>query len=156
MTVHNLVNGCRARGLPAPSRIGSAHACQILAITPETVGVHRRNACGSRRRLQALVALGHSPAHLACQLGISPSRMRRPLHGRTQTVSSATHLTACKLYSQLWNELPAERTRRERVAAEAARRQAKSLGWPPPMAVDDDKIDDPKYLPRAAWRQATA
>jgi hypothetical protein len=155
MTVHNLVNGCRARNLSAPGRIGSTQARQILAVTPETAGVHRRNACGSRRRLQALVALGHSPARLAGQLGISPPRMRRLLHGQTQTVSSATHLTVCTLYSHLWSELPAERARREQATAEVARRQAQRSGWPPPMALDDDRIDDPRYRPRAAWTRAT-
>jgi hypothetical protein len=156
MTVHNVVNGCRARNLAAPCRIGSTQARQILAATPETAGVHRRDACGSRRRLQALVALGHSPAHLARQIGISPPRMRRLLHGQTQAVSSATHLTICKLYSQLWNKMPAERTQQEQVTAEVTRRQAQKLGWPPPMALDDHKVDDPKYRPEAAWRQATA
>ena len=154
MTVHNLVNGCQARKQPAPQRMGSIQARQLLAVTPEAAGAERRNACGSRRRLQALVALGHSPAHLAGQLGISQPRMRRLLHGQTRSISPATHATISMLYSRMWNQLPAERGRREQTMADAACHLAEIASWPPPMALDDDRIDDPAYRPRAAWRRA--
>jgi len=154
MTVHNLVNGRRARKQSAPQRIGSVQARRILAVTPEAAAAERRSACGTRRRLQALVALGHSPAHLAGQLGISQSRMRRLLHGQTCAVSSATHGEVCQLYSRMWYQLPTEGTRPEGVAADAARRLAETANWPPPMGLDDDRIDDPAYRPRAAWRRA--
>jgi len=154
MTVHNLVNGCQPRKQPPPQRIGSGQARGLLAVTPEAAGADRRSASGSRRRLQALVALGHSPAGLAGQLGISQPRMRRLLHGQTRSVSTATHATVCRLYSRMWNQLPAERTNRERSAADAARHLAETATWPPPMALDDDRIDDPAYRPRAAWRRA--
>lgn len=147
MTVHNLVNGCRARNLPAPSRIGSAQARQILAVTPEAAEVRQGNACGSRRRLQALVALGHSPSLLANRLGISLPRMRRLLYGQSLTVNSATHAAVCALYKQLWDVVPADHTQHERATAEIARRRAQRLGWPPPMALDDDRMDDANYRP---------
>lgn len=153
MTVHNLINGCQARKQPAPQRIGTAQARRLLAVTPEAAGTERRSACGSRRRLQALVALGHSPAHLAGQLGITQPRMRRLLHGETRTVSSAMHAKISGLYSRMWNQLPVERTCRERASADAARQLAETANWPPPMALDDDKIDDPAYRPRVAWRR---
>jgi len=155
MTVHNLVNGCQSRNQPPPWRIGSAQARRILAVTPEAAGAERRGACGTRRRLQALVALGHSPANLGGELGISQPRMRRLLRGQAHTVSSATHGKVCQLYSRIWNQLPAERTARERTVADAARHLARTANWPPPMALDDDRIDDPAYRTRAAWRQAS-
>jgi len=154
MTVHNLVNGCQARKQPAPRRIGSAQARRLLAVTPEGAGAERRSACGSRRRLQALVALGHSPACLASQLGISQPCMRRLVYGQTRSVSSTTHAMVSAVYRQMWNQLPAERTRRERAAADAARQLAATANWPPPMALDDDRIDDPAYRSCAGWRRA--
>ncbi len=58
------------------------------------------------------------------------------------------------LYDQMWNRPPPKRDRREQVIAEAARYLAESAGWPPPMALDDGRIDDPAYRPRAALRRA--
>jgi len=40
------------------------------------------------------------------------------------------------LYSHVWNQLPVERTARERASASAARHPAKAANWPPPMALD--------------------
>jgi DNA-binding CsgD family transcriptional regulator len=152
-TVRNLITGCQRQSRQVPNRIGAAQAQRLLAIRPATCG-RRRNACGSRRRLQALVALGHSPAELARQLAISQPRLHRLLHGETQRVSTDIRRSVNGLYGRLWNQQPSERTRRQRTAAEAARHHAKSARWPPPMALDDDKIDDPAYRPKAAWRQA--
>jgi len=154
VTVHNLLNGCRARQRPQPQLIGSVQARRLLAVTAPAVWRERRNACGTCHRLRALVALGHPPATLASELGISQQRMQRLLCGQTGTVNIALHTSVCRLYSRMWNHLPAEHGRREHAAANAARRRAQAANWPPPMALDDDRIDDPAYRPRAGWRQA--
>ncbi len=154
MTVHHLLNGCQAAGQPAPDRISASCSRRLLAVTRAGEGGCRRDACGSRRRLRALVALGHSPASLARLAGMSQQRMRRLLRGQVQSVSAADFAGVCCLYSRLWNRLPSERTPREQATAEAARRRAETAGWPPPMALDDDRIDDPAYRPRIAWRRA--
>jgi hypothetical protein len=155
MTVHKLMNGCQHRGgRELPDRIGAAQARRLLAATVGECG-QWRNACGSRRRLQALVALGHPPVALARSLGISPPCLRRLLQAETQRVKITLHSSVSALYGQLWDQLPGEATGRERRAAENARAAAATAGWPPPMALDDDRIDDPAYRPRIAWRRAT-
>ena len=151
-TVRNVMTGCgRSRPGHMPDRISTTHARRLLAVRTQSCG-QRRNACGSRRRLQALVALGHPPAELARQVGISRPRLRRILHGETQHVSTAVHRDICALYDQLWNQAPSEHTGRQQLASDSARQQADAAGWPPPMALDDDKIDHPAYRPRAAWQ----
>src|SRR3984957_1394753 len=122
MTVHNLLNGCVARQRRLPDRISRSCAERLLAVTDLACIGARRNACGSRRRLQALVALGHSPAALARETGIPPQRLARLLRGQTQTVSTTDFAVVCGVYRELWNKLSAERTGRERVVADRARR----------------------------------
>lgn len=154
MTVHKLVNGTQNRGCrELPDRIGAAQARRLLAVTTGGCG-QWRNACGSRRRLQALVALGHPPSVLASRLGISSPCLRRLLKAETQRVKIGFHARATALYGLLWDQLPSEGSRRERHTAERARNLAETAGWPPPMALDDDRIDDPAYQPRIAWRRA--
>lgn len=154
MTVHHLLNGRSSLTGQIPHRVGSAQASRLLAVSPPAVAAGRRDACGARRRLQGLVALGQCPADLARQAGITSPRMRRLLAGQTRRVSPALHAAVADLYDQVWNRLPPERTRREQAIADAARRRAEAAGWPPPMALEDDRIDDPAYRPRTAWRRA--
>ena len=154
-TVRNVMTGrCQKRPGQAPDRISTTQARRLLAARTQSCG-QRRNACGSRRRLQALVALGHPPADLARQVGVSQPRLRRILSCETQRVSSAVHRDVCALYDQLWNQAPSEQTGRQRLATESARQQAESAGWPPPMALDDAKIDEPSYVPRMGCRRAS-
>lgn len=154
MTVHYLMNGCRSRTRPLPTRISSALAQRLLAVPPAAVNGATLNACGSRRRLRALVALGHSAASLAADLGMSAPRVRRLVSGQTQSISLPVHNKVCDLYRRRWDQLPPERTGRERSIANAARGRARTGNWLPPMALDDDRIDDPNYRTRTVWRQA--
>ena len=147
-TVHGIMTG---RTL---DRIHASQARRLLAVRTGSCG-DRRNACGSRRRIQALVALGHPRAELARQLGISKPSLGRLLRGETQHVSTAVHRDVCGLYDKLWSQLPHEHTGRQQYAAESARHRAEAAGWLPPMALDDDKIDESSYRPRTKWRRAT-
>ena len=88
------------------------------------------------------------------RLGISPQCLRRLLNAETKRVKVTVHASVCVLYGRLWNQLPSEATGRERRLAAMARAEAEAKGWPPPMALDDDRIDDPAYRPRTAWRRA--
>jgi len=155
MTVHRLLNGCPAKRQAGPDRIGAAQARRLLAVTSPAACPGRRDACGSRRRLQALVAIGHSPAFLAGQLRVPPRQAWRVLRGEVRTVTPAMHARICGAYETWWNQCPPERTRQQQeAAADAARDLAQAQGWPPPMALDDDRIDDPAYRVRTAWRRA--
>jgi hypothetical protein len=139
-----------------PQRIRTAQASRLLAINDGTLthAAVRRNAAGTRRRLQALIGMGHPAASLARRLDIAPRTLSDIVSGTTATVSHGTHVAVRRLYEQLWDQRPPERTTPERRAAAAARRRAAQSGWPTPMGLDDNLIDDPAYHPRSQWRPA--
>src|ERR1039457_5653569 len=157
MTVHRLLHGEPAKGQPVPRRIRAAHAKHLLAVTAAAVqdAAPRRDAAGTRRHLRALIAMGHPAASLARASGIPPRVVWGIVRGITATVSQDVHVGVSVLYEKTWHLRPSERSAAERRAADAARRRAAMQGWPAPMGLDDAKIDDPAYRPRAQWRPAT-
>jgi len=163
MTVHRVLCGKRytedrgRAGRQHLARVSAVAAQRLLAVTPallEQVAV-RRDATGARRRLQALIAVGHPPAALANRLAVAPRTVARIVRGTAATVSPGLHAAVCELYDRLWNMAPLERTLTERKATAAARALAAGRGWPAPMGLDDSRIDDPAYRPRARWRPTT-
>lgn len=89
---------------------------------------------GTRRRLQALAAIGVGRAELADRLGVDP-RMITFLRSEQQSVRVETAAAVTALYDELWN---ATRTGH---ASECARTQAAKRGWLPPLgwdSIDDD------------------
>jgi AcrR family transcriptional regulator len=160
MTVHRALHGKRrtgdrgSRGRLPSARVSARAAQRLLAVTPAMVAqvAARRDAVGTRRRLQALIAVGYPPATLAHRLGIAPRAVTRIVHGTTATVSPGLHAAVCDLFDQLWDVAALERTPGECKTAAAARALAASHGWPAPMGLDDSRIDDPAYRPRAHWR----
>jgi hypothetical protein len=156
MTVYRLQHGEPARGRPVPGRIRAAHAQQLLAVTAARLqhAAARLDAAGTRRRLQALIAVGHPAASLARASGLPPRVVWGIVRGTTATVSRDMHDRVRVLYERAWDLRPPEHTAAQRRAAAAARRRAASQGWPAPMGLDDDQIDDPAYRPRARWRPA--
>jgi AcrR family transcriptional regulator len=160
MTIHRALHGKQRTGdrgsagrLPS-ARVSAMAAHRLLAVTPAMVAqvAARRDAVGTRRRLQALIAVGHPPATLAHRLGIAPRTVTRIVHGTTATVSPGLHAAVCDLFDQLWDVAALERTPGECKTTAAARALAASHGWPAPMGLDDSRIDDPAYRPRAHWR----
>lgn len=137
--VSKLLYGDAGRGQAPTKRVSRATARAILAVTPDLEPGARIGGAGTRRRLQALVAIGWTRRELAAQLGRTESNFGRTL--RSDRVTVATARQATDLYERLWDQPPlgaiADRTR-----AEAARK-----GWPLPMAWDDDAIDDPAAEP---------
>jgi hypothetical protein len=157
-TVHRLLHGEPARCRPAPRRIQAGEARRLLAVTPGVV-VHaaaRRDAAGVRLRLRALTAVGYPSVTLAVRAGVAPGTIRDLVSGHVPTVSMALHETVARLYDELWDQRPPEGTGAQRRAAAAARSRAARSGWPAPMGLDDGRIDDPAYRPRAHWRPTGA
>ena len=156
MTVHRLLHGEGAHGGCLPGRIRAEPAERLLAVTMAGMrdAAARRDAAGTRRRLRALIAMGHPAASLARAAGISPRVVWGIVRGTTVTVSRDVHDEVSVLYEKTWCLRPLERSAAERRAAGAARRRAALQGWPAPMGLDDDRIDDPAYRPRAHWRPA--
>lgn len=109
----------------------------------------RIDATGTRRRIRALVAIGHSLKVIAEDAGVShdvPTRISRindPHRWVHADIAEAIRGT----YNRLWNQPPAESTPRERDKATFSRNRAAKAGWLPPLAWDDEQIDDPAYTP---------
>jgi hypothetical protein len=154
--VHRLLGTDPPGRNAAADRVRAAAAARILAVTSVMVAraAARQDATGTRRRLRALIAIGHPAAGLARRAGLSPLAVSGIVRGHTATVTPATYAAVRDLYRQLWDQPPAESTPAQRHAAEVARRRAERHGWPPPMGLDDNRIDDPAYRPRTRWRAA--
>lgn len=99
------------------------------------------DASGTRRRIQALVAIGWSQSKIAARLGWTPANLSALLR-RDRTVA-ATARAVRDLYEELWDQAPPEDTHRDKIAAARARNHATKCGWLPPAAWDDDLIDIP-------------
>jgi hypothetical protein len=99
--------------------------------------------------------MGHPGVSLARHLDVPPATVWNLLRGSTVTVSPDLDAAVRALYERIWNLRPPERTGAERRAAAAARARAAANGWPAPMGLDDDRIDDPAAQPRSRWRPAT-
>lgn len=109
---------------------------------PDMVSV---DATGTRRRLQALATVGWSMRALALRCGKLADEFARVL-GR-ERVFAATARLVRDLYDELWDQAPPETCKGERISARKARAGAVRGGWAPPMAWDDDSIDNPDAAP---------
>jgi len=124
-------------------------AAKILAVRLDLAPGARVSAVGASRRLQALVTLGWSQAKLADALGVGKQNLTGLIHGtRGLTVVTATRVAA--LYDDLWDQQPPRTTRYELNAYSRATRYARTHGWLPPQAWDDDTIDHPSTEPDLA------
>jgi len=110
------------------------------------------DAAGTRRRLQALMRAGWSLGLLSARLGCSRQLLNKRLHLRSH-VTVATARAVAALYDELWDQAPPERDRFEKRAATMARRYAVERGFVPPLAWDDDTIDDPAAGPAEGWER---
>jgi hypothetical protein len=100
------------------------------------------DSTGTVRRIRALIALGWSQAKLADLLGITPQNFWFPAAARPRVLSSTARAVR-ELYDDLSMKHPPEDTPAQRAAASRARSYAAARRWVPPLAWDDDKIDDP-------------
>lgn len=103
------------------------------------------DATGTRRRLQALAALGWSAREIAERHGLHRDTVR--WWYRMPRVERATAVKVAAWYDEMSMMLPPMETSSERRSATTTRGQARAKGWPPPLAWDDDMIDDPNAAP---------
>lgn len=136
-----LMNGRSLRGLGPSQKIFRDKADRILAIPLPDAAVHRVvapgqfvPAVGTVRRLRALVAIGYTQAGLSHRIGMLPTNGSRLFTGKHTVVTAATALRVETLFNH---------TQLIPGPSERARRRAADLGWPPPLAWDEDTIDDP-------------
>lgn len=126
---------------------------KLLAVTLDLADGALVNGTGTRRRLQALIVVGWPQSELASRIGWSPSNIGKLIHSRCDVAkATADHVRA--LYEDLWDAAPPEPGSRYAAAGRVqARRSAVERGWVPPMAWDDDTIDDPRALPSGVNRE---
>jgi lambda repressor-like predicted transcriptional regulator len=118
-------------------------AAAILNITlDQTPPIPRglTDATGTRRRLQALMVLGHTLPAIAQRVGAGVSSLQQTVDGRWTHVRSGTAAKVARVYRQM-STAPAPQSR----FAEQARNDAMARGWHGPMAWAD--IDDPACVP---------
>ncbi|WP_375502668.1 helix-turn-helix domain containing protein [uncultured Jatrophihabitans sp.] len=121
----------------------------ILAVSTERAsraGYATVDPIGTRRRLQALIAIGWSLPQLAAHLDRTPAHLARTLGGIRVTIRTAEQVRA--LYDCLWDLRPPQDNSAARAAAGAARALAVQNGWLPPLAwddIDNDPDPDPQH-----------
>ncbi|WP_152185110.1 helix-turn-helix domain containing protein [Segeticoccus rhizosphaerae] len=155
--VWKLVYGDRARNMPPSKRIRPATEAKILAVELDLAHGAFIDGTGTRRRLQALTAIGWSQSELGRRLGIERGNMYALIHGTRRThVTVATARKVAMLYDQLWNKPPQPREKFAKIARANALRAARRNGWVGPLAWDDDTIDDPNATPDLGEHDTTA
>lgn len=115
-------------GIPKP-KPGARPACNGFV-----------DATGSRRRLQALCAVGFGLPYLSRRLGISIQGLGVVRRGVRANIRITAHQKIARLYDELWDQDPRDHgTPPETIAA--LHLHATRRGWPRPAALDDDLID---------------
>lgn len=97
---------------------------------------------GTRRRLQALTAIGWRYSDVAQRMGVNLS-----LVGRLAIADGPVHRHTAGAVAGVYDELSMTPGPSRRCRALALRRN-----WPPPLAWDDDSIDDPAARPVRAGK----
>lgn len=124
-------------------RIPRTKADALLAVQPTLENLSDGaliDSRGTRRRIQALVAMGWSLSKIAVLAGIEPTNMSIVLNGTQCTAKRARIIAA--IYEELWDQMPPRDEWHDKAAYSRARGMAKQKGWLPPLAWDDIDLDD--------------
>lgn len=134
-----------AQGQPT-CRVDTAR--RILAVTLEAVYARQLDTgfvpnIGARRRIQALMAIGWRHVDITAEMGTAcGTRSHMVLHQVGGWVTKATHDAVRAAYDALsMRPGPSQRTRD----------RARALGYAPPLAWDDDDLDDPYAETPTGW-----
>lgn len=131
-TVQRLARGTIRRGIQP--RVEAA----ILAVQLDT---WLRDATGAQRRVRALARLGWTIPQIAAAAGIDARVVGDLSQGRRKHLYRHHDDAIRSAYDRL-----AMHTGPSPIAA----RRAATKGWPPPLAWDDDQLDDPAGRPDGA------
>jgi len=127
-------------------RVYRSTAARVLAVTPARLFAYAPStgwvpAVGTRRRIQGLLALGHSHQVITKAMGDPPTSSNLTL-ARTRhdgaLVNRATHDAAACAYELLSMRPGASQVCRDRAARS---------GYVPPLAWDDEDLDNPTATP---------
>ena len=147
MTVHCIANARRPK-------VQAEIASRLLAVSEADIHSVHPTPSGTMWRLRALVAMGHTCTRVAAVTGTPAATLRRVVRGETCTISPELRQAVIGLFDAWWDKTPPQRTRREKLAADNARKHAALNDWPPPAGLDDDELDRPRYQPQCGWRHA--
>lgn len=133
------------------ARLKAGNAERLLAVRvdderPAERASARQCSIGTRRRLQALAVIGYSFADVARHVDMEPRYM-----GRIMTAGFVYETTRAKVsraYDDLWDKPRVGRDASERYLIRRTKARAVAHGWVPPLAWDDDTIDDPAAVPQ--------
>lgn len=141
LTLGKARNGRRE---PPSRRVSRRTADRIMAVPipeiPHGLAANRARvpAIGTVRRLQALVAFGYTRTFLGERIGWSATNIPRLLDPATEHVNADTARKVAALFADL-QMTPGPSVR--------ARNDGQRRGWAPPLAWDEDTIDDPTAQP---------
>lgn len=140
-TLQKLLSG--KVGRPPTLQVRPAMADKLFAITASTVAIAAGaniNPIGTQRRIQGLAVLGWTLTEQGRRIGWEAGNYIAIL-GREQIVRATADKVAT-LYEQLSMQPAPSGYGATRVKAMAMRRR-----WFPPLAWDDEQIDDPAAVP---------
>lgn len=126
-------------------RVLQATEDAVMSVKPAPrCGRHRVDSTGTVRRLQALACMGYTWEELSTYCGVSRPAVQHWVSGvySTGVVSTRTARTVIGVYDK-FSMVPSSHP-----YAHRARRNAFMNGWYPPLAWDDESIDDPRSRPR--------
>jgi transcriptional regulator with XRE-family HTH domain len=132
---------------PLRTNVWRSTANRILAIPLEVdnrnYGV-RIDATGSLRRLRALHAIGWTQTEIARRIGWTLANLNRYFISDPDRINRSTAVGIARVFNELQlTPGPSDR----------ARRHARKHGWAPPLAWDEDAIDDPAAKPDIGQRE---
>lgn len=105
----------------------------------------RIDSTGARRRVQALATNGWSIVKIGAEVGVSAQSLWAIIGGGPITVENARKIRVA--YDRLWDHEPDAHTPSQRSIRNRTRNWARDRGFHPPLAWDDDTIDDPAAEP---------
>jgi hypothetical protein len=145
-TLWKLMYGDPNRNRQPNKRIKPETSAAILAVELDLADGANIDATGTRRRLQGLVAIGYSQSYLAGRLGQNPGNFGTMFHHRGQVVV-ATARAVADLYDELSMTPRIATGPRTQQSITRAKNRATWFMWLPPLAWDDDDIDNPFATP---------
>lgn len=146
-----ITHGCRCA--PCTQAHTAAAAVTRRNIAYGRPSPNRLPAIGTSRRLQALMTSGWSCARIAERIGVSRGAVQSLLGRRTVSAVRAAQISA--MYDELWDQRPPLSNKGDRVSYARARSEARARGFHPPLAWDDDEIDNPKAKPQTGRTRDT-
>ncbi|MFD5208464.1 hypothetical protein ACFWNF_16240 [Streptomyces anulatus] len=110
---------------------------KIMAIRPAATGGQYIDSTGTVRRVRALIALGYTLIDIAEAAAVAVTRVQTLAAGYPSLRRTVAERIT-NAYREL-SETPGTNTR--------AKNRARTNGWAPPAAWDDDRLNDPQARP---------